>query len=242
MAKHPTHHHHHKRKLAKPAGRGGTLMVTGTLVLALAAGGAAAWQAHLRPPTLPTPHLAWPVLPWWGYVCAIAIVAGLLALVARQLHHQHRARHPWSEIVMGIKTVDDIYALTPGQFEQFVGYLFQRAGFTAQVVGHSGDEGIDVELRKRGPQGEQRIVAQCKRYKGTVGQPIVREFYGSFAEHAVEGYLVTTGTFTHPAIDWAQSRPLRLVDGAELLRWTNEVARQLHSHGERAPHFAAMAS
>jgi restriction endonuclease Mrr len=131
----------------------------------------------------------------------------------------------WAARVFGIKSIRDLQALTPAQFEQFVAFLFRYSGFEAQVVGHSGDEGIDIELRLKSRGQLTRAVAQCKRYQGSVGQPIVRGFFGSFSGQAIEGYLVTTSTFTRPAIAWASTRPIRLIDGAALLRWTEEVAR-----------------
>jgi hypothetical protein len=159
---------------------------------------------------------------------ALGIAVGLAILVWRRFARNPSTR--WAAEVLGIRTVEDIYALSPGQFEQFVAFLFQQRGFAARVVGHTGDEGVDIELQLRNGQGPVRMVAQCKRYRGSVGQPIVREFYGSFANQAAEGFLVTTGTFTQPARDWAASRPVKLIDGAELLQWTEQVAQHLHHH------------
>lgn len=163
-------------------------------------------------------------------ICAIAV--GLVVLVWRHFRGPHTR---WASKVLGIRSVADIYALSPDQFEQFVAFLFQHRGFAARVVGQSGDQGIDIELRKRGELHTHRIVAQCKRYQGSVGQPIVREFFGSFANEATEGYLVTTGTFTQPARDWVATRPLRLIDGNELMRWTEEVAHRLHHRTDPIP-------
>lgn len=153
-----------------------------------------------------------------------AVAIGLAILLWRRITGGVGNR--WAAKIMGIQSLSDIYAMSPGQFEQFVGYLFQQQGYQVQVVGHSGDEGIDIELRRH--NDHQRVVAQCKRYRGSVGQPIVREFYGSFANEAIEGYLVTTGEFTQPAREWAASRPLRLIDGTELMRWTESTARHMH--------------
>jgi restriction system protein len=164
---------------------------------------------------------------------AIGVAVGLGILVWRRLTGGVGAR--WATEILGIRSVDDIYALSPAQFEEFTAFLFQQRGFDVSVVGHSGDEGIDIELHPHHtPQGT-RMVAQCKRYRGSVGQPIVREFYGSFANQATEGYLVTTGTFTQPAREWAASRPLHLIDGTELLRWTEQVAQGMHHHHVSAP-------
>ncbi len=164
---------------------------------------------------------------------AIAIAIGLGVLLWRRITSGIGGH--WSSTVLGIRSLNDIYAMSPAKFEEFVGFLFQQQGYEVHVVGHTGDEGIDIELKRRGEHNAPRVVAQCKRYRGSVGQPIVREFYGSFADHASEGYLVTTGVFTQPAREWAASRPLRLIDGNQLMTWTEEVARRLHhdhQHGE----------
>lgn len=165
----------------------------------------------------------------------IAVAVGLTLLIWRRFSGPRSSY--WASKTLGIRSVEDIYALTPGQFEQFVAFLFQKQGFDARVTGQTGDEGIDIELRRRGAGHNPRIVVQCKRYRGSVGQPIVREFFGSFANEAAEGYLVTTGTFTQPAREWVAERPLRLVDGAELMRWTEQTAQRLTHHHEPVPDF-----
>lgn len=167
----------------------------------------------------------------------LACAIGLGVLIWRRI--TGGISHQWAATVLGIRSLADIYAMTPSQFEAFVGFLFKARGYDAQLVGQTGDQGIDIELRRRGVAGSPRVVAQCKRYQGSVGQPIVREFYGSFAERAAEGYLVTTGTFTQPAREWAASRPLHLVDGNALLDWTDQVARDLREHHQPAPQFLA---
>lgn len=165
----------------------------------------------------------------------IAIVVGLIVLAWRRL--TGGVGHRWAKEVLGIRSLSDIYAMSPGRFEEFVGFLFQQGGYSVKVVGQTGDQGIDIEMHHNTLHGPVRVVVQCKRYQGTVGQPIVREFYGSFAEHAAEGYLVTTGTFTTPAKEWAASRPLKLIDGPALMQWTDHVAQQLRHNNAQIPIF-----
>ncbi len=111
-------------------------------------------------------------------------------------------------------TITQMMQMTPADFEQFIAKLYAKMGYQTRVTRHSGDNGIDIELRKDG----KRFVVQCKRYKGMVGEPIVREFFGSFATQAEQGFIVTTGTFSKAARAWATSRPLRLIDGRELMQ------------------------
>ncbi len=121
------------------------------------------------------------------------------------------------------QSLEEMQNMTPMEFEHFVGSLFQKQGYSVTVTGKTGDNGIDIELSTIINGAQKRSVAQCKRYKGSVGESIVREFYGSYAGSAEHGYLVTTGTFTNPAKIWAQNRPLTLIDGHELVHWAAKV-------------------
>lgn len=62
-------------------------------------------------------------------------------------------------------------------------------------------------------------MVQCKRWKGKVGEPVVRDFFGAMQhENAAEGAIITTGTFTPQARQWAKGKPIRLYDGDEFLK------------------------
>ena len=122
------------------------------------------------------------------------------------------------------RALDALQALDPLVFEHLVAALFKRRGFRATAVGATGDEGVDVRLRKR----LSSAVVQCKRYKGSVGQPVVRDLYGTMLHNdAKEAYLVTTGRITRQAQAWAEGKPIYLVDGYQLVEWiiTSRTAR-----------------
>jgi hypothetical protein len=77
---------------------------------------------------------------------------------------------------------------------------------------HSGVDGV---LHKNG----SRSILQCKRYQGDIGEPIVRDLFGTVHHHkAQSGILVTTGKVSGPAHTFANGKPLTLVDGRTLLR------------------------
>lgn len=110
--------------------------------------------------------------------------------------------------------VDELYALSPSEFEQFVAVLFRKKGYRVQWRGRSGDHGVDLELVK---PGGQRAIVQCKRYRNTVGPDIVRELYGTLIhERAVHAFLVTTADISDAAREWAQYKPITLIDGDTL--------------------------
>lgn len=64
------------------------------------------------------------------------------------------------------------------------------------------------------------VAFQCKRYKGQVGAPAIRDFRGSLGTNIEKGVLITTGAFTKAAKDEASSEGKRLIDlmdGEELI-------------------------
>lgn len=118
-----------------------------------------------------------------------------------------------------ITDITDFQRLSPAQFEELVAYLFIIRGFQAQLVGRSGDHGIDIELYRN---GHFWGAVQCKRYLGSVGEPLVRECYGSMCHRTRRGFLVTSGTFTLAARKWIASNQnpateLQLIDRADLI-------------------------
>lgn len=60
-------------------------------------------------------------------------------------------------------------------------------------------------------------IIQCKRYSGSVGEPIIRDLYGVItSERANKGILMTTGHFTKSAIAFAEGKQIELIDGEKL--------------------------
>jgi len=112
--------------------------------------------------------------------------------------------------------LDELIALSPKEFEQFVARLFIRRGYDARVIGESGDHGVDIEVFN--PAGEKELV-QCKRWtRKWLGEKVVREFYGALVhdQKAVRGYIVTTSFFSEAAKRWVRGKPISLIDGPYL--------------------------
>jgi SNF2 family DNA or RNA helicase len=89
--------------------------------------------------------------------------------------------------------------LTPTEFETVTKELLRCLGYpNTKVVGRAGDGGIDVISTRNTSDGVLRVIAQCKRYKGTVGVEVARELFGVIcADKSIEkGFLVTTGEIT----------------------------------------------
>lgn len=118
-----------------------------------------------------------------------------------------------------IHSVAQLQALSPAQFEQFAAELFRARGYDVDVRGRSGDLGVDLEIVNA--QGK-RAIAQCKRYRSTVGPDVTRELYGTMIHERVShAFLVTTAEISDGAREWAAGKPMTLIDGATLLDLAN---------------------
>jgi hypothetical protein len=133
------------------------------------------------------------------------------------------------------ETIEQMRALTPEDFEMLVAQTYQAQGHRVDIVGSTGDHGIDLVVHTR--RGETWLV-QCKKYRGKVGEPIIRDFYGALrAAEADAGAVVTTGTITEQARLWAEGKPLHLYDGEEFLKimQTTNLKRDLPPEVRKKP-------
>lgn len=129
--------------------------------------------------------------------------------------------------------LDRIKAAPPDFFERLVVELLLKMGYggsrrdAGQAVGKSGDGGIDGVI-KEDRLGLDAVYIQAKRWEGSVGAAVVREFAGTLDFHkASKGVLITTSTFTADAKTFIQSigKRIVLIDGSMLteLMIDNEV-------------------
>jgi restriction system protein len=101
------------------------------------------------------------------------------------------------------------------EFETLVGEGFRRRGFEVAERGGAGpDGGVDLALAS----GHERFLVQCKQWRAQqVGVAVVRELYGVMtAERVAGGYVVTSGTYTKDARQFASGRNIELIDGGAL--------------------------
>ncbi len=85
-------------------------------------------------------------------------------------------------------------------FERLSQRILRELGFTrVEVTGRSGDGGIDGIGVLRVNLVSFHVLFQCKRWKGSVGANVVRDFRGAMVGRADKGLIITTGTFTADA-------------------------------------------
>ena len=101
-------------------------------------------------------------------------------------------------------------------------------GGEVKITLASRDGGVDAVAFDPDPIRGGKIVIQAKRYTNVVGVSAVRDLYGTLMnEGAMKGILVTTSYFGNDAYDFANGKPIQLIDGGQLLGL-------LEKHGHKA--------
>ena len=112
-------------------------------------------------------------------------------------------------------------------FEQFIRELFDKMfnkdGGEVRVTQTSHDGGVDAIAFDADPIRGGKFVIQAKRYNIVVPVSAVRDLYGTMLhEGATKGILVTTSYYGKEAYDFAKDKPIKLIDGSELLGLLNQ--------------------
>lgn len=142
--------------------------------------------------------------------CGAAIVGAILRI--------RRAR--LVDVQRGLATLRD---MPWKDFELLVAEIYSRQGYAVDYALETGpDGGVDVTMKKNG----RKTLVQCKCWKKWVGVAVVREMFGVMHhESADEVFIVTTGTFTEDAVNFAKGKPIRLIDGRTLWLMVKEVQK-----------------
>jgi restriction system protein len=120
--------------------------------------------------------------------------------------------------------LSQIMECSPKFFEKLVVDLLVAMGYggsrkyAGQAIGGSGDEGIDGII-KEDRLGLDAIYVQAKRWKATVGRPIIQAFAGSLEGHrARKGVFITTSDFSKEAREYVDKieKKIILIDGQQL--------------------------
>lgn len=144
---------------------------------------------------------------------------------------RRRARQTLVNNVAQAKGADALDGMSWQEFEVLVGEAFRLQGFRVMETGGGGpDGGVDLVLSK----SSEKFLVQCKQWKAfKVGVEVVRELYGVMAARgATGGFVVTSGTFSGDAQDFAQGRNVKLVDGVLLFGLIQQAKNSLSTPRE----------
>lgn len=143
------------------------------------------------------------IAPWAGS-------AVLLVWVAAELKKRSRRRRLDSQT--GIESIQN---LSWAEFEALLGEAYRRQGYQVDHCGRAGpDGGVDLRLER----GGITTLVQCKQWRSRqVGVKVVRELLGVMTqERAANGVVVTSGSFTPDAVEFARGQRIDLIDGSTL--------------------------
>lgn len=121
----------------------------------------------------------------------------------------------WTE-----RLISAVQDMTADGFERLCQRILRESGFIrVEITGRSGDGGIDGIGVLRVNLVSFHVLFQSKKWKGSVGAGVVRDFRGAMQGRADKGLIITTGTFTADARKEATrdgAPAIDLVDGEAL--------------------------
>lgn len=148
------------------------------------------------------------------YLLPLAFILGAIGSVAGRARRKKLVK----DVAVATKPGRTVDGISWREFEMLVGEVFRKKGFMVSELGGNGpDGGVDLILRKDG----EKYLVQCKHWRSMkVGVTVVREFFGVMAaQGAVGGFIVTSGTYTSEAQDFAAGRNIQLIAGEQLNVW-----------------------
>ena len=121
----------------------------------------------------------------------------------------------WKERLLSTMRV-----MAPESFERLIMRLLREAGFTnVEVTPTGSDGGIDGVGVYKPSLVSFPTYFQCKRYSGSVGASVIRDFRGAMTGRGEKGLVITSGSFTPSAKKEATrdgAPPVDLIGGEEL--------------------------
>ena len=105
----------------------------------------------------------------------------------------------------------------PLEYEHYVARVMKKDGWDARATQGSGDQGADVIAEKDG----YKVIVQCKKYKGSVGNKAVQEVFAAKKFfNGTHGVVVnSSGQFTKSARALAAKNGIELMHHNDLRSW-----------------------
>jgi restriction system protein len=123
-----------------------------------------------------------------------------------------------TDVLSGLDKRPNLMDLTPTEFESLIQNLFSKMGLDTKQTRASRDGGVDCVAFDPRPIFGGKVVIQAKRYRNTVDVSAVRDLFGTMQnEGASKGILVTTSGYGQASYQFAENKPLELIDGSNLL-------------------------
>jgi restriction system protein len=126
------------------------------------------------------------------------------------------------DVLEGLAENENLAAMDWADFEHLIRELFEKMfvqnGIEVKITRASRDSGVDAIAFDPNPLTGGKFVIQAKRYTRTVDVSAVRDLFGTLQnEGANRGILVTTSKFGRDTYEFANGKPITLIDGPKLL-------------------------
>lgn len=155
------------------------------------------------------------------------------------------------EAIFDRPSLEAMLALSPTDFEYFIKYVFECAGYVVKYVGnipYPDGPGVDLDLHGGSEAGKVLARVEVRRYTppNTLSLQQVAAFIGlTQIRGDLPAYMVTTGEFSDAAYAAAKETNgrVRLLNGAHLLRYITYVggSRLTGANAPRAQNAARIA-
>lgn len=141
-------------------------------------------------------------------------------------------------------TVEDLFRLTPEEFEGVVADLWRAMGYMVRLTAGPGDAGVDVvATMDRGVPATVFIQAKCYSPTNKVGVREIREYSSLLRKPHVDTVVVVCSSgFTDQAIEEARELKVRTIDGPQLVMLLNQYDVPLPLQNGVAPSIVRVAS
>lgn len=108
------------------------------------------------------------------------------------------------------------------KFEEELSALYEKNGFDVYLTPTTGDDGVDIILRKDG----KKIIVQCKAHKNPVGVEPARALYGALMHlKADNAILASRSGFTSGVFNFVRNKPITLVSLDEIIKMQSNQER-----------------
>ena len=126
------------------------------------------------------------------------------------------------------------------EFEDVMEDVFRNLGYqNVTKADRVADKGRDIVMEEQVNGRRRAVVVECK-HTDTVGRPVVQKLHSAVATYdydgSTRGMVATTGRFTGPAEEYAESlraagdpHPVELLDGKDLRAIADEVGLDLYN-------------
>jgi restriction system protein len=151
----------------------------------------------------------------WIFACLFLIPAPVALIIAVRRRRLLRSQ-------TGIAS---IRSMSWQNFERLVGESFRRQGHCVEERGGGAADGdADLLLHKDG----KTTVVRCKRWQNAqVSKESVRDLVGAMHANVADAAIfVSSGSYTGAAKQFTEGKPIRLIDGEELVRMLAAVQEE----------------